>query len=450
MGFEKDLQDELRGRLSAESSEPTLEGAIIKLQSATTEEDKIRAAEHVLNLRIKFGNEINQKGQFRNAAYQYFEGANVVRYYLNDKAKENQLLTTAADLLVKSAHEYVAWKDLLGGAVCITIAALLRIRSGNWDLKSFLDPFVNTTDFSGNQEAVGCLYIPYDIVKALNKDSPDFSLFQRAINYSESYLVNSTAAAMFQDGIRDILNESRTKVMELIKYPRFRAKYSYDQDIVYGETFTFTIFIENIGEGVGTGITAKISFPKFLQNKSNTETIKIEKLDPSENKEVSFNFVCPTGEGKTELTAEISTVIEFEDILKNRNSINVGSAYVIIRAEKKADKLLNQLSMTKLSLIQALKPIGDSKSEEPKNVSNSIASVILKIEEDSKKDVENGDFTSAEARITSLGNFNGIIEKIAKFFIDYDQLTHNYKDVVSELLEKSSSILSSIDEINNS
>ena len=118
-------------------------------------------------------------------------------------------------------------------------------------------------------------------------------------------------------------------------------------------------------------------------------------------------------------------------------------------AEKKADKLLNQLSSIKSTLITALKPIGELKSTEPKNITNSIATIILKVEKDSKNDIESGEFISAETRINNLSDLSEIIDKMAKFFIDYDQLTSSYNEALSELMEKSSSILSIIDEINN-
>jgi len=145
--------NELFERLKASTTANDVQAALASLNSIQDPNERVRAARETIALISRFANELLERGQFKNAAYQYYSGSQVIQNFLSDPNTEYQWLRSSADALAKASQEHVSWDDLLGGAACMTISSLLRIQTGDWDVNQHLDTFIKAHDFSADQAA---------------------------------------------------------------------------------------------------------------------------------------------------------------------------------------------------------------------------------------------------------------------------------------------------------
>lgn len=440
--------NELFERLKASTTANDVQGALIALKSLQNAEERKKASIETLALIQKFASELIERGQYKNAAYQYFSGFQVIRQFLPDTEKENQWLKLSADALAKASHEHIQWDDLLGGAACMSISSLLRIQTGDWNVNQHLDQFVKSHDFSTNQAAAACLYIPYDLVGAINPQNPNPNLLQRASNYTESYLMNTKPASMFQDGIKRAVEITQQKLMEFVKFPKIRAIYEFHHDIIFGEQFNFNVNIENIGEGEASQVAVKIKIPESAKIVSGSESLTIANLAPKANTKSQFSLVCPSGEGNEEITLEIPVFVEYQDILMNKNSLSLGSAAIIIRSEKKGDKLHSQLENVTSPILKTLSDSLYNRSQETGQIISNFEKIIKNVKTTCESQIEKGDFSAGKAGIEQLSKLEGMVHPLVEFLKDYDENSHVMNENIAIIKETTRTLAQSIQRIN--
>ncbi|MHA1974630.1 MAG: CARDB domain-containing protein [Candidatus Hodarchaeales archaeon] len=440
MSFVNELFERLRKSTTAND----VQEAITALNNIQNIEERKKASHETLTLLQRFANELIERGQYKNAAYQYFSGSQIIHNFLSDVKIENEWLRSSADALAKASEEHIQWDDLLGGAACMTISSLLRIQTGDWNVNQHLDSFVKSHDFSSNQAAAACLYIPYDLVGAINPSNPNPSLLQRASNYTESYLLTTKPASMFYDGIKRAIEIAQQKLMQYVKFPKIRAIYGFNYDIIFGEEFKFTVKVENSGEGVASNVTVKISIPQLLRVVSGENTLTLQELNPGEQIQAEFSLICPSGEGKDEVTVEVPVNVEYQDILTNKNSISLGSASIIIRAEKKGEKLKNNLESLTSQLIENLSFGEEMKDQDILNISSSFKNVVTKIKSTVLAEIEKGKFSAAEFGIEQVEKMSEFIDPLISFTQNYTTNMKRIDSVISEIKDSTSELLETI------
>ncbi|MHA1227264.1 MAG: CARDB domain-containing protein [Candidatus Hodarchaeales archaeon] len=436
--------NELFERLKKSTTANDVQEAITALNNIQDIEERKKASHETLTLLQRFANELIERGQYKNAAYQYFSGSQIIHNFLSDTKVENEWLRSSADALAKASEDHIQWDDLLGGAACMAISSLLRIQTGDWNVNQHLDNFVKSHDFSSNQAAAACLYIPYDLVGAINPSNPNPSLLQRASNYTESYLLATKPASMFHDGIKRAIEITQQKLMHYVKFPKIRAIYEFDYDIIFGEEFKFTVKVENSGEGAASNIIIKISIPELVRVVSGENTLTLPQLNPGEQIQADFALICPSGEGKDEVTVEVPVNVEYQDILTNKNSISLGSASIIVRAEKKGEKLKNNLDSITSQLIEKLSFREEIKDQEILNISSSFKSVVNKIKSTTNAQIEKGKFNAAEFGIEQLEKMNEFIDPLMNFVRNYTGNMEKIDSVINEIKDSSSELLETI------
>ncbi|MHA2305673.1 MAG: hypothetical protein ACXACU_09785, partial [Candidatus Hodarchaeales archaeon] len=285
MGFVNELFE----RLSKSTTASDVQEALIALGNIQDSGERDRAARETAGLINKYAQELIERGQYKNAAYQLFSGYQVIHRFLPDPNSESQWLRSSADALVKAAQDHISWEDLLGGAVCMTIASLLRIQTGDWNINQHLDEFIKAHDFSANQAATACLYIPYDLAGAINSENPNPSSFQRASDYTETYLINTKQASMFREGIKRSIEFTQQKMMGFVKFPSLKTTFEFDHDIIFGEEFNFSVKLENKGEGTASNLVSQIEIPPSLTTVSGTNSISIPQLNSGASTKVEFS-----------------------------------------------------------------------------------------------------------------------------------------------------------------
>jgi hypothetical protein len=436
--------NELFERLSKSTTANDVQEALTSLGSVQDPNERARAANETISLIEKYARELIERGQYKNAAYQYFSGAQLIQRFLLDPNSENQWLRASADALAKASQEHISWDDLLGGAACMAISSLLRIQTGDWNVNQHLDAFIKSHDFSANQAATACLYIPYDLAGAVNPENPNPSSLQRASNYVETYLLNAKPAAMFHEGIRRAVETARQKLIEFVKFPKIRAVYEYDHDIIFGEQFKFIVKIENIGEGTASGITAVITIPSTVTTVSGSNAISVPQLKSGAHTQAEFTLLCSSGEGKEELTVEVPTNVEYQDILMNKNSISLGSATITIRSEKQAEKLLDQLKSLENDVSKRLSPLISLTASEIQPLITGLDTIFSNIVTTAESNIQEGNFSAAALGINQLEQIQVFISPVTAFledYTDYSQSTirnlqaakENAKDLVKTL-----------------
>jgi hypothetical protein len=267
--------NELFDRLKKSTTANEVQAALAALGGIQNSDERSRAARETVELISKFGKELSERGQYKNAAYQFYSGAQLIQNFLSEPESEKQWLRSAADALAQASQDHIQWDDLLGGAACMTISSLLRLQTGDWNVSQHLDAFVKGHDFSSDQAATACLYIPYDLAGAVNSENPNPSLLQRASGYTENYLLQTKPAAMFSEGIKQAIEVTRQKLIDAVKFPSIRAQFVYDHDIIFGEEFKFLVKLENVGEGLATNVSAHLSIPQTATIVTGDKTISI-------------------------------------------------------------------------------------------------------------------------------------------------------------------------------
>jgi uncharacterized repeat protein (TIGR01451 family) len=439
--------NELFERLKASTTANDVQAALTSLGNIQDPGERGRAARETVNLIERYARELLERGQYKNAAYQYYSGSQVIRNFLADPNSENQWLRASADALAKASHEHISWDDLLGGAACMTIASLLRIQTGDWNINQHLDSFIKSHDFSANQAATACLYIPYDLAAAANPVTPNPSLLQRASGYTESYLLNTKPAAMFHDGIKRAIDVARQKLMDTVKFPSIRATYEFDHDIIFGEEFKFIVKIENTGDGVANGVSARIQIPESVTTVSGSDLISIQKLDPNVQTQAEFVLICPSGEGEEKITIEISTNVNYEDILLNKNSISLGSALIPIRAEKQAHKLLNQLRPIKDTLTENISPLESLSAHEIVPLVTSFKTILTNISNTTENNILKGEFSAASLGIKQLEQMQVFIQPLVEFLQKYNDTAQKTIENLQSMKENAETLLESLEEV---
>ncbi len=443
MGFVNELFE----RLSKSNTASDVQEALTSLGNIQDINQRTRAASETVNLINKYASELIERGQYRNAAYQYFSGFQVINRFLHDPNSENQWLRSSADALVHASQDHISWGDLFGGAVCMTIASLLRLQTGDWNINQHLDEFIKSHDFSSDQAATACLYIPYDLAGAVNPENPNPNLLQRASNYTETYLINAKQATMFKEGIKRSIEITQQKMMEYVKFPSLRTAYEFDYDIIFGEEFIFKVKIENKGEGIASKVIAHITIPPNLTTVRGSNSISMNQLAPNASTLMEFTLVCPSGEGEKEIDVEIPINVEYEDILLNKNSISLGSAIIIIRSEKKGDKLLNKLKSLNNAVKGQVSPLESVAKDEILPLLEGFHLILNNITNTAEKNIEEGEFAAASIGINQLEQIQAFITPLTDFLQEYNDSSQKLTTRIQALKEKSSSLLESVEAI---
>jgi hypothetical protein len=439
--------NELFERLRKSTTANDVQEALASLDSIQDPAERTRAASETITFIDKYARELLERGQYKNAAYQFFSGSQLIQQFISDPNSENQWLRSSADALAKASQEHISWDDLLGGAACMTIASLLRIQTGDWNINQHLDAFIKSHDFSTDQAATACLYIPYDLAGAINPENPNPSSLQRASNYTESYLLNTKPAAMFYEGIRRAIEVARQKLMEVVKFPSIRAVYEFDHDIVFGEQFTCKIKLENVGEGVASGVSANIKIPSNLTVVTGSDSISVPQLDPSAQTQAEFTLLCPSGEGKEELLVEIPVNVDYQDILLNKNSLSLGSAFITVRSEKQAQKLLNRLRPLEKAISESIEPLESLSSFEIQPVANSFNTILQNIRTLAEDNIQNGKFSVAELAMAELEKMEDFVTPLVDFLTSYDENSLSLIKGLQDMKENSNDLLQSLEEM---
>ncbi len=441
--------NELFERLSKSNTANEVQTALASLNNIQDSIQRTKAARETIQLIQSYGQELDGKGQYKNAAYQYYSGSQVVKNFLNDSNLEFQWLLLSAKALANASQEHITWDDLIGGAACMTISSLLRIITGDWDVNKHLDEFIKSNDFSIDQAATGCLYIPYNLVTAINKTNPNPQLLQQASDFTEQYLMTTKPAAMFADGIKRALDLTRKILMENTKFPSVKTMFHYQTDIIFGENFPFTVKLKNIGEGTAFNITASINIPSNLTIVSGQDKIFHDQLEPNEITEGQFKLVCPSGEGIDEISIEIPVFAEFTDILGNKNSLSLGTAIFPIRSQKKGDKLTNQLLLVKENLQTRMTPFESSDHLEVKPIIEGMKSIIDNLVTSTENRISKGDFETAEAELEQLNQIQIFFGPLTNFLSSYQDQNSELIKNLKEIQEQSQGLVKSIEEIGN-
>jgi len=439
--------NELFERLSKSTTANDVQEALASLKSIQDPTERARAASETISLIDKYARELLGRGQYKNAAYQFFSGAQLIQQFLSDPNSENQWLSASADALAKAAQEHISWKDLLGGAACMAIASLLRIQTGDWNVSQHLDAFIKGHDFSTDQPATACLYIPYDLAAAVNPENPNPSSLQRASNYTESYLLNTKPAAMFYEGIKRAIETTRLKLMDSVKFPSIRAVYEFDHDVIFGEQFTLTVKLENVGEGPAAEVSANIKIPSTLTIISGSDSISVPQLGVGAQTTAEFILLCSSGEGKEELSVEIPVHVDFQDILLNKNSVSLGSAFIPIRSEKKAQKILDQLRIIENAISEGISPLKSLSISEIQPLSSSLHTILSNISSTIKDNIQEGDFSVASNGINQLKQMQGFITPLVKFLSQYSELYQKMGEDFQVIKENTENLIKSLDDI---
>ncbi len=440
--------NELFERLSKSTSASDVQSAFASLNTIRDPDQRIKAAEETLQLIQTYAQELLESSQYKKSAYQFFSGSQVIKNFMNNSDLENQSLRSSADALTHAAEEHISWEDLLGGAACMTISSLLRVITGDWNINDHLDDFIKANDFSANQAATACLYIPYNLASAISSTNPNPSLLQQASDFSEQYLMNTKPASMFADGIKRAIDITKRLLMETTKFPSFKAKFKYGTDLVFGEDFSFVVKFENIGEGSASNVTASIHIPSNLTIVSGLNKITIDTLNPSMNSEAKFLLLCPLGEGKEETLIEIPVSVEYTDILGNKNSLSLGMAIFPIRSEKKGTKLITQLEKLHDQLNESILPLKTAATTEVQSITEGIKTIISNIVTSTEKMINEGEFKPAEAGIDQLLNIQTFFKSLVDFLKDYQSNSDQLYTDLTQVREETENIRIAIKQIN--
>ena len=131
--------NELFERLSKSTSANDVQSALASLNTIEDPIQRKKAAEETVQLIYTYAQELLGRSQYKNAAYQFFSGSQVIKTFIANNELENQWLKSSAEALAKASEEHISWDDMLGGAACMTISSLLLVTTGDWNINKHLD-----------------------------------------------------------------------------------------------------------------------------------------------------------------------------------------------------------------------------------------------------------------------------------------------------------------------
>ncbi len=439
--------NELFERLRKSTTASDVQEALTSLANIQDPTDRAKAARETVNLINIYAKELMERGQYKNAAYQFYSGYQVLNKFNPDPKVENQWLLSSANALAHASQEHISWDDLVGGAACMAISSLLKIQTGDWKVTDHLDAFIKSHDFSAHQAATACLYIPYDLASAVNSENPDPGLMQRASNYTETYLLNTKPAAMFVEGIKGALELARNKLLDSVKFPNIRAAFAFDHDVIFGEKFKFSVKLENHGEGSATNVTATINIPSSVQVLSGSSSITVNRLGANSSEKTEFQLMCPSGEGAEKLLVEIPVIVSFEDILANKNTLSLGAASIPIRSEKQGERLHSQLNEIRTAINEKIKVLQSFTAPEVTSVTNSFTEMLSRITQDSEKSINEGKFAVSKDLLAQIEQMHLFIDPFTEFLKTYDSSSQERLHSAVLINEKALSLLESMKKI---
>ncbi|MFW9994715.1 MAG: hypothetical protein ACFFD4_21915 [Candidatus Odinarchaeota archaeon] len=435
---EERFVDELFAKIRGPNPAKEITDAIAKLKQGQGD------VAQVLNAITEYSSQLETRNEFRKAAFQYYTGVRIIKEFYDDKNIEIQWLLKVSDLLVKASAEYTTWEDIDGGAACITIASLLRVLAGYWEIPQFMTEFAEKykDQIPQGKYAAGMVYIPYDVLNAVNDINAE--LIQRADSYAESYLFSHKASQLFRDSVREVLDIARKKMLDKIKLPRIQATAVFTPDIIFGEEFIAKVFIANEGEGEASTVTCQAEVPHLVNLVSGEATFTYQALKPSERYEVNYTFICPTGEGAEEVQKDFKINVTYQDLLGNKRSTQLVYE-IIIRQFRKSDELKNKLNTLMSSNEETLSSL-------KQNERNKAAAGALEFwnqsVENSKEQIANGNFALAERNIELIGAFiSNVGKSTAELARNYENDKIEMKEVMKTISEELGKAKTSVDKI---
>ncbi len=144
---------------------------------------------------------------------------------------------------------------------------------------------------------------------------------------------------------------------------------------------------------------------------------------------------------------QIPALVEYLDILGNKNSLSIGNAIFPIRSEKKGVKLVNQLDKILEALDVTLSPIKSSSNTDVQTITNGLYSVISKMKYSINDCVNNGEFNSAELGLTRLSNLNEFIGPLTVFFVKLEEDSNHLFEEIKTIQESSKGLIESIESL---
>ncbi len=377
-------------------------------------------AKHALQLIQKHANELEQKKTYRNAAQQYYVGFQLIHELFSDPTQERNWLLKTAQMLELAAEHYLQWGEIDDAMAAKVIATLIRILTGDWNVASHLDAFKNKVDFNNPkaQAARGIIYIPYDIIQAIQTLDPQY--LHRAESYIQGYLKAVQSSQHFYTIIDTALNFVKQEFMKKVKLPRLITHVKYSQDLVFGEDFDFTFTVRNDGEGIAKEVTLTLTLPPQLTLMGGSLEKTVPQLNPGESTSISVKLNCPSGEGQPQITLDVTSEVQYRDILNNIRTSLHGPYEVIIRATKKSEELLEELSLIQETQKELLTKLNaDVPSNNVKKLSLGLTTFYDNLIKATKERIAEEDFEAAEALMITLKDLTTVFEPTVAFLGDY-------------------------------
>lgn len=403
------LRNELFEVLKASNTASDIQKALGQLRSLS-QAGKISVSEvnNVLTLLNSYGNELENKGQFKKAAHQFYTGGRVVNEFFPESAESrNQWFTKSGEMIRKSGEDHVSFDDIDGAAACITISSLLQfmITEGEWKVTEEMEAFVKKyrDKLPDGKWASGCVYIPYDIVGAIASVDP--SLMERAETYASTYLlINTKISELFVDGIQETLQLARKKLTEKIKLPKINVDLQIPQDTVFNEEFQVKIKLLNTGGGIANNIHFELVVPEKLMVVDGNLVKTLESLQTQENQALEYKFKYPEELGINEKTIELNGELQYKNVLNDIRTLPLGPYDLIIRSFKKSDEVNNKLKKIEDIYQQKINELQIIANESLLNIINLQKKSTEKIIAEIKKNIETENFSLAEEKIGLLDN----------------------------------------------
>lgn len=396
-------------------------------------------AQRALELIQKHASDLEQRKTYRNAALQYYTGYQLIHEFFDDATQEKNWLLKTAQMLDLAAEHYLQWGEIDEAVASKIIGVLIRMLTGDWNVTTHLDSFRTKVDFNNPkaQAARGIIYIPYDIVQAMQTLDPQY--MHRAESYLQGYLKAVQSSQHFFAIIDSAMNFAKQEFMKRVKLPRLVTHVKYSQDIVFGEEFDFSFSVRNNGEGVAKDVVLSLSLPSQLNLVQGDHKKSVPVLNPGDEATLTVKLICPTGEGQSRVNLNVTAEIQYRDILDNTRTSLHGPHEVVIRATKKSDELLATLEKIQASQQELLEKFNiDAPSDHVKKLRFGLTAFHDSLVTAVKQHITEEEFDAAEALMNILKElYANVFQPTAAFFNDYVHLMQDTIKFIEETNQRS-------------
>ncbi len=343
--------DDLKGELFKKIGAETSKDPMLMLKEA----EKLVKAGDLIEARKTYKSIIEVAGsnairyenqsQYRATAIAYYAVAKA-HEFLQNTVERDKTYTKVVQNLIAYAQNAMKFNEFDRAYSSATLAGLVCVVAGDVNgafeiFKTYESNLQSNPDKDRLQNILYSLGYLIDAIQNTNINA--LSTAQNYLSKDLKPLLETTKLNDFES----LLNSAYDFVLEIlnskVKMPSINLSTQIPKDLLFNEMFDFSVTVSNEGDGIATEIKFNLELPENFEVLKGDKQVHIDKLEPSENKTITYTLRYQTGQTANEIHEVIKGDLFYKDMLGNGHKQFMGNLELEIRSESKTAEYLNKL-----------------------------------------------------------------------------------------------------------